>query len=1186
VPVDSASPDKADSSHWWGWLVAAFVGGAAITTGNKPTDTPSPPTTSNGDTTVNAKKGDALRVELVPPTEDEPPIYGPRLVLDDLCKNRPEFPPKLPGGLFGGLISEIPGWYDLRRMECFIATVPDPVRSQFAVDFDSDVEAIQWAFQSQGYILVRSWLPWRVKKSGTQNKPETDKERMRHPGALLFWRVNNKLNGPDGLPQVDLALVQLVGETAIRGMDREMLENALTFLRTWFPTQVRNKPVRVLGPHFSGSQGSLSSVLASFVPLIEGDRSPNGNGKGPPAFDVITGSASEMKPSYYFNRDGSNYERKGKIRFRATVIPNRLLRSAVYHYLANAQHGQVTLGDPGSDDGTLLKALTDKFGKLAILRESNTAFGNASVGSIDGSAIDLPFPIAIAHLKKNFDQWRQVVDAKLKTAEHNPLIPPVPPRDDDVFDRVTERDPDTSAVVKAEQLADILAIIKRERIKIVGIQASDARDILFLSSLLYEYCPDVRTFTTTTDTLLTVPQERHHMRGMIVASTYPLFLPNQGWTRTGASKQLPFSSEHAQGYYNAVLALMGSPEAEKEMIEYGAPRFAGPTDRPPIWICAISQDGNFVPLRFYPNYNTAGDQIGAKAVYARSHFQVVEGTRVSFDNPVPVVLMAALLSASGLWLYYSGVRKRRALIFWDTGGAIPPRVTLGRGLCFLAVLMSLAPLTLIILGYGTFGGFAGGYLGLFLAFVLVGVVAILALLLALLQPLRNDSPVLRAVLGVLGVAFVSAIAVYWFLHDQGVGGRVLFVVRATDSATGLSILVPILLLNAALFSMGYLILKQAYTAEAFRVGSPFPVTATPTSNLELIGNDGEQLRADFTSPLIWAWRKPNRVVVVAASAVFVGFVGYFLHFRLPSLEGVLWDYSIIFSFVIVGMLVAFNLLRLVMLWGSLKRFLRRITDLNMGRAFDRLTAPAATLFGSFLLMTKPRLTHLAHPVNALRRLANCFRKMKETPDVTPVLDDANQKKAEEITGAFDKAVLEKVGDHKVSGQKIRDDVSAIAACAIAKLADGWRNAPPVHEPTSNDLPEDHAIAEEILAFQVASYLSQFFALLRNLAASMSLCASLLLIAVASYPFVPGRALLFTHAGLVIVVALAILWVLIGMNRNDTINRICKTPTGFTLTDSSFISAVVTFVVPVLVVVIVQVFVGFRPLFEPILRVAR
>jgi hypothetical protein len=395
-----------------------------------------------------------------------------------------------------------------------------------------------------------------------------------------------------------------------------------------------------------------------------------------------------------------------------------------------------------------------------------------------------------------------------------------------------------------------------------------------------------------------------------------------------------------------------------------------------------------------------------------------------------------------------------------------------------------------------------------------------------------------------------------------------------------------LLLNAALFSMGYLILKQAYTADAFRVGSPFPVAATANSNVELIGKDGEQLRADFTSPLSWAWRKPNRVVVVAAGAVFVGIVGYFLHFRLPSLEGVVWDYSIIFSFVIVGMLVAFNLLRLVMMWGSLKRFLRRITELNMGRAFDRLTAPAAALFGSFLLMTKPRLTHLAHPVNALRRLTLYFCRVKGIPNATPILDDANQLKADEIVTAFDKAVLEKVGDHNVSGQKIRNDLSAITACAIARLADDWRDSPPDREPTTNEPPEDYAIAEEIVAFQVASYLSQFFALLRNLATSMSLCASLLLIAVASYPFVPGRALLFTHAGLVIVVALAILWVLIGMNRNNTINRICKTPTGFTLTDSSFLSAVVTFVVPVLVVVIVQVFVGFRPLFEPILRVAR
>ena len=78
-------------------------------------------------------------------------------------------------------------------------------------------------------------------------------------------------------------------------------------------------------------------------------------------------------------------------------------------------------------------------------------------------------------------------------------------------------------------LANILSTISREQCRYVGVVASDTRDKLFLIRLIREHCPDVRVFVTDGDLLLTHPEYRYHMRGVIIGSTYPL---SRG-TRTG-----------------------------------------------------------------------------------------------------------------------------------------------------------------------------------------------------------------------------------------------------------------------------------------------------------------------------------------------------------------------------------------------------------------------------------------------------------------------------------------------------------------------------------------------------------------------------------------------------------------------------------------------------------------------------
>ena len=58
----------------------------------------------------------------------------------------------------------VPGW-DLRFL---LALVPDPVESSSGYRFDSVVDSIQRAVETQGYVLDRYFYPWRRKANGNR----------------------------------------------------------------------------------------------------------------------------------------------------------------------------------------------------------------------------------------------------------------------------------------------------------------------------------------------------------------------------------------------------------------------------------------------------------------------------------------------------------------------------------------------------------------------------------------------------------------------------------------------------------------------------------------------------------------------------------------------------------------------------------------------------------------------------------------------------------------------------------------------------------------------------------------------------------------------------------------------------------------------------------------------------------
>jgi hypothetical protein len=160
-----------------------------------------------------------------------------------------------------------------------VALVPDPVHTHLALGFDRTVDVIEEALQDEGYLFVRSLMPWDYK-----SHPESDEHVEREetewdqdaredkPGLMIFR--SSAADDPTPL------LLLVVGETPTAGIHKQQFQNAVgkmeALLHAYGDPKFRNfqlnnrdswhfsdstPGLRILGPTFSGSLASLYDLL-------------------------------------------------------------------------------------------------------------------------------------------------------------------------------------------------------------------------------------------------------------------------------------------------------------------------------------------------------------------------------------------------------------------------------------------------------------------------------------------------------------------------------------------------------------------------------------------------------------------------------------------------------------------------------------------------------------------------------------------------------------------------------------------------------------------------------------------------------------------------------------------------------------------------------------------------------------
>jgi hypothetical protein len=503
------------------------------------------------------------------------------------------------------------------EVSAVIATVPDPIHSHLALDFDRAIDAIVLAAADNHYLSSYYWLPWRAPASGpsgsegTSGAPSKDDDgaRERQPGLIVLRYA------PHGVPANEsseaayyrVVYVFLVGETPALGVNGAQLQNAvqyeqmLTRHNLWLAPsslqpsgqgQITKTKLSVIGPFFSGSAASLQQGIEAAVGML-GD----GTNASISGITSTTVAAKELdRPSkHVFYRsfgENANFEQQSFLASLACADYD-LNRVAVL-----------------SEAGTVFGTATS-YGSTAA--QGKCTGSGASPHASGGTVLNLRFPRELSLLRNA--QPSQSSQSGASTAPTPYLNFSL--KDYSTGDTVPRFSVTQSPLSLEAQLMGIAHQLQRARIQFILISASNILDDIFLTQFLHRACPDSRiVLFGGEDLLFERDGENQPYIGSISISPYLL-----NSLDFGSKVQWLHSDYQAEAFYNAASFTFWDPSADP------IPNLAGYRSYPippegrsmasaprtqfmqiPLWATVIGSDG-YYPLAILRWCGSDGEQI-------------------------------------------------------------------------------------------------------------------------------------------------------------------------------------------------------------------------------------------------------------------------------------------------------------------------------------------------------------------------------------------------------------------------------------------------------------------------------------------------------------------------------------------------------------------------------------------------
>jgi hypothetical protein len=446
-------------------------------------------------------------------------------------------------------------------------------------------------------------------------------------------------------------------------------------------------------------------------------------------------------------------------------------------------------------------------------------------------------------------------------------------------------------------------------------------------------------------------------------------------------------------------------------------------------------------------------------------------------------------------------------------------------------------------------------------------------------------------------------------------------VRVTNLASGVSPLVAVSCLTVVLILWGFTQLKRLGLQRQFAMGNPLP--ATGSASFICTQRADKTLRTALARPMAglsahtWFWIA-NIVLVVMLWRIALRFV--------PTVESRAFDCFFLAGFAVATLLVAVTILHFLLLWVLVRKLLRQLVRLPMVKAYDRLPPRISSLFGRYLNFLRPRLSQLVVPVHQVGLLAQAFpgahadlakhcdaatidqlqtllfpaARTRSIPEIyqkesQTTNDFARIKgKTQQRLGQLSRLcglVLERFWHQLAVNDAFGTDPAKEAAKDKEEKDDGIYPLvqPAKASPLSADTLHWLRLAEDFLAMRIVAYLVQFFVHLRTFVEMMVVGSLLLVLVAASYTFQPQRLLLIFTTSIVAVIAGLIVIFFVQIDRDELASHISRTIPNRLTIDRALFTNMITYVVPLVFVLIGQLFnlqdlLG--PWLEPLLRVLK
>ena len=463
-----------------------------------------------------------------------------------------------------------PGW----TIDSLIATVPDLIESGLPSQFDDYVDTIERAVSADRFIPDRFYNPWPYPHqveakagedtSDTQSDVDEDSPAEgqkvppyeRNPGLILLRDIDQN--------QKKLLVVLLVGETPTAGVHKGAFESALQQAYELFKYNSKAQTgepanqVKIVGPTFSGSTTSMNNAIDEWRVSGEGHSCP---------IEIISGSANAV----------TGKEFSTGVSFQTTIV-------SIFSQV------EALLGWLGRPDGK----------NVAVLSEENTFFGSWHRNDRypQNDLLLFRFPLHIAELQAAAQRAAERAKGESSTLPSLTLSNlPIDPQEmrsrRDLIPLYSNFEINSLELV----LESTLREIDEHEISYVIIAGTDPADTLFLIHWLRQNCPRVTPIALGADLRYLHTDFNSDTRGMIIASSYPLYLENQLLTRkqNRPGSAIQFSTEGSEGTYNAVRWLVSKPDGR--LLDYTKP-FASksddssckPSEAHPLWISMVGAD--------------------------------------------------------------------------------------------------------------------------------------------------------------------------------------------------------------------------------------------------------------------------------------------------------------------------------------------------------------------------------------------------------------------------------------------------------------------------------------------------------------------------------------------------------------------------------------------------------------------